>query len=485
MDIKSDEISELILPESKERQGYLVYLKIIFIPAFLYALILLGYFNIINFKVELHTVIMTGIIFFTALIFARHSSEYAYSIFEQQKDEFKQALKRHIMKHFLAIGKDTKSNANFDDFAYAYIKGARNENFASIGSAIFPMMGILGTFISIALSMPNFSSSDTAALEQEIANLLSGVGTAFYVSIYGIFLALWWMFFEKFGKSKIERLLNRQKNSTSGFFWTKEELDQRYLSESLQHFEKISAIFKQVSNQDFFAELDHTIDRKFGIFQDMLNVEEKAIRLSGEHIKQTMNELSKAQRDQRDLGKLYSEMLNGIGMLNQNLKEINMRMSEQYNRLLDISNEKIQHFDKTLSAFDEKVDRFGKNFELYEKAMLESQEKVFEGFKTSLFEGMHKFKEIYEEEKSIDDKIQMMDELKQEIKNLNKETDEVMAKLGKNEDKEEKIEQENNNINRENEVSSSENLQENQQNEKANEENLTSQNPSDEEKENK
>ncbi len=58
------------------------------------------------------------------------------------------------MRHFLAIGKDTKSNANFDDFAYTYIKGARNENFASIGSAIFPMMGILGTFISIAFSMP-------------------------------------------------------------------------------------------------------------------------------------------------------------------------------------------------------------------------------------------------------------------------------------------------------------------------------------------
>ncbi|HEF6094782.1 TPA: MotA/TolQ/ExbB proton channel family protein, partial [Campylobacter jejuni] len=337
MDIKSDEISELVLPEGKDARGSLVYFKIIFIPAFLYILILLGYFNVIDFKVELHTVIMTGVIFFTALIFARHSAEYAYSIFEQQKDEFKQALKRHIMRHFLAIGKDTKSNANFDDFAYVYIKGARNENFASIGSAIFPMMGILGTFISIAFSMPNFSSSDTAALEQEIADLLSGVGTAFYVSIYGIFLALWWMFFEKYGKSKIDRLLNRQKNATSGFFWTKEELDQRYLTESLQHFEKIGAIFKQVSNDDFFAELDHAIDRKFGIFQDMLNVEEKAIRLSSEHIKQTMGELSKAQRDQRDLGKLYSEMLNGIGLLNQNLKEINTRMSEQYNRLLDIS----------------------------------------------------------------------------------------------------------------------------------------------------
>ncbi|ENE4041114.1 hypothetical protein ABNG42_001496, partial [Campylobacter jejuni] len=107
----------------------------------------------------------------------------------------------------------------------------------------------------------------------------------------------------------------------------------------------------------------------------------------------------------------------------------NTRMSEQYNRLLDISSDKIHHLDKTLSAFDEKIERFGKNFELYEKAMLESQEKVFEGFKASLFEGMHKFKEVYEEEKSIDAKIKMMDELKKEMKALDEETSQMMSKL--------------------------------------------------------
>lgn len=429
MELKSQEFSELVLPESREKKGYLVYLKIIFIPTLLYAFVVLGYLKQINFQVEVHTLVMTGIIYLTALIFARHSAEYAYNIFEQQKDEFKQALKRYIMKHFLTIGKDTKSNANFDDFANAYIKETRNENFAAVGASIFPMMGILGTFISIALSMPNFSSSSTEALEQEIALLLSGVGTAFYVSIYGIFLALWWIFFEKFGSSKIQRLLNRQKNSTEGFFWTKEELDLKYLSESLQHFDKIGTIFKQVSSDDFFSELDHTIERKFGIFQDMLNIEEKAIRLSSEHIKQSMSELSKMQRDQRDLGKLYSEMLNGVSLLNQNLKEVSTRMSEQYNRLLNISTEKITHLDKTLESFDDKIERFSKNFELYEKAMLESQEKVFNGFKTSLFEGMEKFKEIYEEEKSIDEKIELMDEFKKELNALDGEAKEVIAKL--------------------------------------------------------
>lgn len=429
MELKSQEFSELVLPESKEKKGYLVYLKIIFIPTLLYTFVVLGYLKQINFQVEIHTLVMTGIIYLSALMFARHSAEYAYNIFEQQKDEFKQALKRYIMKHFLTIGKDTKSNANFDDFANAYIKGTRNENFAAVGATIFPMMGILGTFISIALSMPNFSSSNTEALEQEIALLLSGVGTAFYVSIYGIFLALWWIFFEKIGSSKIQRLLNRQKNSTEDFFWTKEELDLKYLSESLQHFDKIGTIFKQVSSDDFFSELDHTIERKFGIFQDMLNIEEKAIRLSSEHIKQSMSELSKMQRDQRDLGKLYSEMLNGVSLLNQNLKEVSTRMSEQYNRLLNISTEKITHLDKTLESFDDKIERFSKNFELYEKAMLESQEKIFNGFKTSLFEGMEKFKEIYEEEKNIDEKIELMDEFKKELNALDNETKEVIAKL--------------------------------------------------------
>ena len=202
-----------------------------------------------------------------------------------------------------------------------------------------------------------------------------------------------------------------------------------FLLESLKHFDKIGVIFQQVSSDDFFSGLDKTIERKFGLFQDMLNTEEKAIRISSEHIKQTMGELSKAQRDQRDLGKLYGEMLNAISTLSQNLRDINTRMSEQYNRLLDISTEKITHFDKTLINFDERVEKFEKNFELYEKFMLENQEKIFNGFKTSLFEGMQQFKEIYEEERNIDDKIEMMDGLKKEIQALDDETNQTLMKL--------------------------------------------------------
>lgn len=432
-----DDFSELVLPDSKGSTGVIAYFKIIFIPALLYILILLAYFEKINFKVELHSVLMIGFIFLVAMIFTRHSASYASSIFEQQKDEFKLVLKRYIMKHFLAIGKETKSNASFDDFAYAYAKDLRNENFASVGSAIFPMLGILGTFISIAISMPNFNSSDTAGLEQEISVLLNGVGTAFYVSIYGIFLALWWIFFEKYGTSKFQKLLNRQKNATSDFFWSKEEIDRKYLQESLEHFEKIGTIFEHVSNEEFFKELDSTIDRKFKVFQELVNAEEKAVRISSEHVKQTMNDLSKTQREQKDIVKTYSEIANAVNSLNSNIKDLSLRISEQYNRLLDVSSNKISYLDKSVNSLNEKIDDFSKNIEKYQNMMIENQNKLFEGFKSSIIEGMHTFKDAFEDEKSIDEKINLMQDFKEESKELDEQTSKMIAKLENHKENEE------------------------------------------------
>ena len=430
-----EKVEQLSLPEIKERKGFLVYLKIIFFPCIIYGLAVLAYLGHIDFKVELVSLVLMGIILFIALIFARHNAEYASSFLEQQKDEFKQALKAYIMRNFLKIGKETKSNASFDDFANAYTKTARNENFADIAVSVFATMGILGTFISIALFVPNFNTSDLSSLEREISLFLSGISNAFYISIYGIFLALWWVFFERFGQNKIKLLLYRQKNATSNFFWTKDELEQRYFTQGLAHFEKIGIIFEQVSNEDFFKELNHSIERKFGLFQEMLSVEERAIHISSEHIKQNMTELHRAQKNQKDLGRVYLEMTDAISSLNQSLKDINTRMSEQYNHLTDISSQKIQHLDKTLAAFGEKVESLKRSFGYYQDLMLANQEKVFQGFKQALIQGIREFKEAYEDEKHIDGGIELMGKLKAEISQLDNEASEVIAKLNNDKQK--------------------------------------------------
>lgn len=422
-------IEAIVLPEIKERKGFLVYLKIILAPCLIFALAVAAFLGHIDFKIELLTLILMGLILLVALLFARHNAEFASSFLEAQKDDFKKALKNYIIRNFLKIGKETKSNASFDDFAKSFVKDARNENFAAIAPTTFATLGILGTFLSIALFVPDFNTADLAALEWEISLFLSGIANAFYIAVFGIFLSLWWIFFERFGQNKITRLIERQKNATSSFFWTKEELEQRYFAQGLTHFEKVGVIFEQVSHEGFFKELDKGIERKFGLFQEILNVEEKAIRLSAEHIKQNMAELHRAQKNQKDLGRVYADLTEAINTFQQSIKDLNVRMSEQYGRLVSISGEKTAHLDRTIAALDEKIESLKRNFTAYEESMLQNQEKAFLGFKQALIQGMREFKDTYEEEKHIDGGIELMNQLKTDINALDNEASEVIARL--------------------------------------------------------
>lgn len=434
MDIRNDNFTNLVLPESSGSSGGIfAYICLALFPVGIYSLALLSYFEVLQFGVHLHTVLMMGFICFISLIFARHNAFFAANMFDSSKEEFKLKLKQYIIKHFLTIGKETKSNASFDEFAKGFLTNLRNEQYSSIAAAIFPMLGILGTFISIALSMPNFSSSDTVGLEKEISLLLNGVSTAFYVSIYGIFLAIWWMFFEKFGMSRFNKIINRQKNATTSFFWTKEEIEKRYTEQSLEHFEQIGYIFKHVSNAEFFKELDKSVDKKFKIFTDILATEEKAVKLSTETIKNTMHEITKSQREQVDLAKTYSKMLGAITTLNTNMERISFTFSEQYNRLLDLTNEKSNKLERNMVGFENAIARLNTTLENYSKQAIASQKELQEEFKTQLFEGVANFKQIYAEESASFSNFEDLKDLKDDIKDTFKQTDEVLNKISNQE----------------------------------------------------
>lgn len=430
---KNSNFADLAIPEVKSRKSYLVYLKIVFVPVVIYAVALLGYFKKIDFEIGLHTIMMMGIILFVALIFAKNSAELACCYFEQSRADFKRSLKEYIIKHLLIIGKDTKSNASFDDFVAYYTRNLRNENFASVGAGIFPMLGILGTFISIAISMPDFNSSDTMALEKEISTLLGGVATAFYVSIYGIFLALWWIFFERYGMSKFQALIRRQKNATSMFFWSKEEIDKRYLEQNLKHFEKIGVIFEHVSNQEFFSELDRVINKKFQIFTDMLKTEEDAVKLSSQSVQQTMNTLLKTTKEQRDLVKVHGEILNAINQFNRNIQDMQMKFSEQYNRLYEVGGDQISKLEKSVSAIQSGVVNLSQTLNNFSDEILHKQTQAMNGFKDSLIDGVKAFKTAFEDEANLayEDRSDMIAELKSDINRLENEANEILENIEK------------------------------------------------------
>jgi methyl-accepting chemotaxis protein len=90
-----------------------------------------------------------------------------------------------------------------DEFSYDYFNEkhllSANTNLRLINSipATLVGFGILGTFIGLTYGISNFQTSSTEEIKNSIEVLLSGMGTAFVSSIYGMLLSLVFTFFEK------------------------------------------------------------------------------------------------------------------------------------------------------------------------------------------------------------------------------------------------------------------------------------------------
>mgnify|MGYP003434675363 FL=1 len=243
------------------------------IPTALFAIIILCYLGKLPLKVEIHSVILIGFIYFIYLFFIIHNAYYVSCKFKTQYTAMFFSLKEYVDNNLLTIDNSTKANGSVDDFLKDYTSNLRNNNFSSIASGIFPTLGILGTFISIALSMPDFSSGTTDALEKEISLLLGGVGTAFYVSIYGIFLSIWWTFFEKIGMSRFEHDSFLIKEETKSFFWTRIDIESIHIKSNLDNFSKMAEVFEKLTSSDLMDNITVLIEKRVALLDDILKKE--------------------------------------------------------------------------------------------------------------------------------------------------------------------------------------------------------------------
>lgn len=315
-------------------------------------LILLGaiaaYLGYIPLKVEMHTIVMLGIIFFIFIFFVKHNANFAACSFRNSFYDIGDKLQEHLNQNMLLIGEKKKSLSNIDDFLEDYTNGLRNDNFSSIATTVFPMLGILGTFISIALSMPDFSVQNTNALDHEITVLLSGVGTAFYASIYGIFLSLWWIFFEKRGLSKIESTLHYIKTLYSKYVWSKNELDTyKYGSRQLENQNLINAL------KDIF-----TVDSVKALNEDYLNNFKEIVESSSSSfskISTDMNTASQNLTSTLDKVQFSSEALNATQNLDSTIKEFTRATNSLDNTIASVDSKLLANVETTFEKIDNEV----------------------------------------------------------------------------------------------------------------------------------
>ena len=297
------------------------------VPTLLFILVILCYFGILPLKVEIHSVILIGAIYFIYLFFIRHNAYFVACKFRTLYADLQIALLDYINSNLLTIAQTSKANGSVDDFLQDYTSNLRNSNFSSIASGIFPTLGILGTFISIALSMPDFTSNNIAALDSEITKLLSGVGTAFYVSIYGIFLSIWWIFFEKFGLSRFHHDSYIIKESTKNFFWTKIDIESIHIKSNIDNFSSMSKIFEELTSSQAMYDINRSIEQRAKSLDELLQKEYMlSLRIDEnianfEKLASAVEKLSLQSNSQTIIFKDVSENLN------KNIIELNSHMN--------------------------------------------------------------------------------------------------------------------------------------------------------------
>ena len=305
------------------------------IPTFIFIIIILGYLEKFPLKVEIHSVILIGFIYFIYLFFVRHNAYYASCKFKTNYQDLALNLKDYINNNSLSIGDTTKANGSVDDFLKDFTSNLRNTNFSSIASGVFPTLGILGTFISIAYSMPDFSSGTSSALEKEISLLLGGVGTAFYVSIYGIFLSLWWTFFEKIGMSRFEHDSFVIKENTKTFFWTKIDIESINIKSNLENFQRMTEIFEQITSKDILENINESIEKRVTLIENILEKE-----------KELSSSISNNVKNNEELSNVIQTMTSNISSNISNFeiqKELHQKSTKDLNENVDNLNKTLQN----------------------------------------------------------------------------------------------------------------------------------------------
>ena len=314
---------------------------IVLLPLLFVVGLVLGYVGLVPLKVELHTLLIVAFIFVVFMFFVRHNANYAVCHMRGSFARMEDSLQTELRVNALTIMGKTKSTLHVKDFMAEYYKDIRNDNFARVAPSVFPMMGILGTFIAIALSMPDFTVQDLEALDREISVLLSGIGTAFYASIYGIMLSLIWTYFEKRGASKVDKNIYDLEKLYDSRVWKKAELIKHEHMQSELKDQQIVQTLKEIFNMDFIKELNEQYLKNFTtIVNDTTN-----------SFTQLTNHMQNASTELRvTLDKVHDrqESVNAVTTIRENIEGFNSNAKNLQKSM--------ERFDGTVEHTFDKID---------------------------------------------------------------------------------------------------------------------------------
>lgn len=176
----------------------------------------------------------------------------------------------------IQVGNVKKTNVPASEFFSEFSAcKAHNVNLRMLDAASGTLvgLGLLGTFLGLTLGIEGFDSSNTENIQNSINNLLSGMGTAFYTSLFGMTLSIIFTFIDKFFRNKLSKQL----------FMLNERLDEMYYIDD----NNVNALNQERIANLLFNNLKHEMEKQTSSM--IVKAEETAHRIQ-EKIVYTNNE---------------------------------------------------------------------------------------------------------------------------------------------------------------------------------------------------
>ena len=225
--------------------------------------------------------------------------------------------------------------------------------------------------------------------KKEISLLLGGVGTAFYVSIYGIFLSIWWTFFEKFGMSRFEHDCFTIKEHTKSFFWTKIDIESLHIKSNIENFAKMTNIFEQLTSKNLLDNVNELLWWNFSRNEPDHNTNYSEINLNEIDNKQIIEKIRSFKEEtinsniqtnienfneEKELHSQYTKLLNdNIQELNETLQHISSDNLESiYTNIIKSIETMKNEMDRIGWRFNKELDEYDTKFSNKLKSSLES-----------------------------------------------------------------------------------------------------------------
>ncbi|WP_456392867.1 MotA/TolQ/ExbB proton channel family protein [Nitratifractor sp.] len=332
------------MSQSTLRQGGVcpgVFLAMVSVPFLFVAALAASTLGLLPFETGIHTLVTIVAIFIIFLFFIPHNASYAACRISRNFELMEQDLQEGLKGNALTIMGKTKSTLTVREFIEEYFKDIRDDNYARVAATIFPMLGILGTFVAIAVSMPDFTVTSSEKLDRQISLLLAGIGTAFYASIYGIFLSLWWIFFERRGLARIERQVLELEALYNSRIWSRSELVKHEHMQSELKDQKIIRTLQETFNLDFIKDMNAQYMKNY---QRIVEDTSRSFALLADR----MQEASEDLRQTLSMLQGRKEAIEAEEALRRNI--------EQFTRTAQTLERGLEHFDESLERSLEKID---------------------------------------------------------------------------------------------------------------------------------